>query len=451
MSADRTSRTEVADAVEKAQRPHDDEVEIVDPLLSLEDRENERRRRDQSIARLRLIWSHRSFLGRVAGVSLVAATIIAFLIPKRFTSTARLMPPDESNGPTMGMLAALAGKAGSSLGGLGNELLGLKTTGELFVGILQSRTVEDDLIARFDLRKAYGDKRWEDARKELSRNTGISIDQRSGILSLAVTDKSPQKSAAMAQEYVAELNHTVAELNTSSAHRERIFLESRLNEVQQNLQSAEKQFSEFASKNTAIDIQEQGKAMIEAGATLEGQLIAAQTELEGLRQIFSDNNVRVRETQARVDELRRQLQKLGGKGYGAERTDRQDQDGFYPSVRELPLLGVGYADLYRRMKVQEAVFETLTQQYELAKVEEAKETPSVSVLDPPNIPETKSYPPRLLVAVGGTVFVEMLAIAWLLGKAKWKGTDALDPRKAFISEVFDDVYRSLGRPSTNKL
>ena len=195
----------------------------------------------------------------------------------------------------------------------------------------------------------------------------------------------------------------VTQLNTSSAHRERVFLEDRLTQVKQDLETAEQNFSQFATKNTALDIPTQGKAMIEAAATLEGQLIAAQTELEGLKQVYADGNVRVRSTQARVDELRRQIEKsLGSKSGDPGTGNGQNRQSLYPSIRELPALGVGYADLYRNTKVQEAVFQTLTQEYELAKVQEAKETPSVKVLDPPNVPEKKSFPPRLLIVALGT-------------------------------------------------
>ena len=142
--------------------------------------------------------------------------------------------------------------------------------------------------------------------------TDISSDRKSGIITVKVNDKNPDRAAAMGREYVEALNRIVITLNTSSAHKERVFLEERLGQVQQDLEQAEKDFSQFASKNTAIDVKEQGRAMIGAAAELEGQLIAAQTELEGLRQIYTANNVRVRSVQARIDEYRRQLQKLGG-------------------------------------------------------------------------------------------------------------------------------------------
>jgi len=438
--------------LDKAERTHEEELEFDEPLLPLESEQDVRERREKSIARLFLVWNQRIFLARMAAIGLAGAVLVAFLIPNSYTSTTRLMPPDQGPEGGMAMLAALAGKAGGTIGGLGAQLLGLKTTGDLFIGILQSRTVEDDLIGKFNLRKLYSDKRLEDARTELAKRTGASQDRKSEIITISVTDRSPQRAQQMAEEYVTELNSVVTNLNTSSAHRERVFLEGRLSQVQQNLESAEKQFSQFASKNTAIDIQEQGKAMIQAGAALEGQLIAAQTELEGLRQIFTDNNVRVRETQARIDEIRRQLQKLGGTSSpstDAKAAATTDAGSLYPSIRELPILGVTYADLYRQMKVQEAVFEALTQEYELAKVEEAKETPSVKVLDPANIPEKKSSPPRLLIVFAGTFLAGTVGIAWVFGSAKWQEIDGQAPGKVLAQEVFHSVRKHVPLLSRN--
>ena len=194
------------------------------------------------------------------------------------------------------------------------------------------------MIANFDLRRVYGQRRWVDARKELARQTDISIDRKSGILTIQVTDHDPRRATALAREYVAQLNSVVTQLNTSSASRERVFLEERLGQVKLELESAEKDFSQLASNNAALDIKEQGKAMVESAAILEGQLIAAQTELQGLRQIYTDQNIRVRTTQARIDELRRQIMKMGGET-GPRVARPSEEDDIYPSIRKLPLLG----------------------------------------------------------------------------------------------------------------
>jgi uncharacterized protein involved in exopolysaccharide biosynthesis len=405
---------------------------------------------ESSAIKLRLVWEKRRFVFRCAIYGLVLSALIAFLIPRRFESVARLMPPDQTNSGMAMLAAATGGRTGSSsgpagalgsgglgggLGSIAGDLLGLKSSGELFVGILQSRTVEDDLINKFDLRKVYWDRYMKDARRDLDEKTDLSEDRKSGIITIHVTDRNPQRAAALAQEYVSELNKVVTTLNTSAAHREREFLEGRLTQVKQDLESAENGFSAFASTNTALDIPAQGKAMIEASAALEGQLIGAQTELESLKQMYADGNVRVRATQARVDELRHQLEKIGGKFDSPNQPGRQDDQSMYPSIRKLPLLGVKYADLYRNTKVEEAIFATLTQEYELAKVQEAKETPSVKVLDPPDVPEVKSFPPRMAIIVAGTILAAFLGIFWIFGSRSWTEIDSHDPRKVLLLEI----------------
>src|SRR5437763_5901942 len=287
------------------------------------------------LGRVRMLWTRRRMLYRVTLYAMLASTGLVFLIPSLYESTARLMPPDNQSSSGVAIAAAAmsgAGGAAGGLGGIAGDLLGLKSTSDVFVGVLSSRTVQDKLIEQFNLKKLYGARNMEDARKALTTNTSISVDRKSQITTIIVTDRSPQRAAAMGQAYVEELNRLVAELSTSSARRERIFLEGRLQAVSQDLEAAEKDFSQFASKNTAVDIKEQGRAMVEAAATLQGQLIAAQSELEGLKQIYTDNNVRARSVRARIAELKRQLEKLDGKGEQASELSSEQPDYLYPSI-----------------------------------------------------------------------------------------------------------------------
>jgi capsule polysaccharide export protein KpsE/RkpR len=399
---------------------------------------------ERFFSRLRLLWTSRRFLLRVCLVGLVATTALAFLIRARYQSEVQLMPPDSSSNGVMALLAGLgAGDAGSGgglgggggLAGLAGDLLGMKNTGALFIGVLQSRTVQDRIIDQFDLRRVYDVRLESQAEKKLSDRTEISEDRKSGIISMTVTDRDPRRAAAIANGYVSALNFLMANLNTSSAHRERVFLEGRLANVSRDLEAAEQDLSQFSSKNTTIDVTAQARAVLESSAMLQGQLVAAQSELEGLRQIFTDNNVRVRSTEARIAELRKQIQKMAGQPGAAPSDVAANPDDPYPAVRQLPLLGVGYADHLRHVKVDEAIFETLTKEYELAKVEEAKEIPTVKVLDPPNIPQRKSFPPRLIIISFGTIFVVILGVAWVIGSASWNAIDPRDPRKLFANEV----------------
>lgn len=391
----------------------------------------------KSAANLRLLWQKRSMIRRATLYGLLFFAVVAFLIPSRYESTTRLMPPDNNQAASglAAVAAMVSSSAGSTAGGMANELLGTKSNSDTFAGILSSRTVQDALIEQFELQKVYWDRRMEDARKDLAKHTDVDVDRKTQIVAITVTDHNPKRATAMAQAYVDQLNRLVALLSTSAARRERIFLESRLQSVSAGLEDAEKQFSQFASKNSALDIKEQGKAMMQASAALQGQVIAAQSELEGLRQIYTDNNVRVRSVRARIGELQRQLEKISGKGEDVFQSPNES-DALYPSIRKLPVLGVTYADLYRQTKVQEVVFETLTKQYELAKVQEAKEIPTVKVLDAANVPEKKTFPPRTVIILLGTALSFFGGVIWVFGERSWERMSSDDPRKLLVQDAF---------------
>ena len=402
---------------------------------------------------LQQFWERRRFLFRASLCAFLVSALAAILIPNRYHSTTRLMPPDSQSASGLGILAALSGtslsgKSGvSGLGSLASDLMGVKSSGALFVGIIHSETVQDRLIEQFNLRKGIlGTSKVEDARLYLAEHTDVSEDRKSGIITIGVTDSDPRRSAEIARAYVNELDRLVAQVSTSSARRERIFLEERLKTVKAELDTTAKNFSDFASKNTAIDIPAQGKAMVEAAANLQGRLIAAQAELSGLQQIYTNNNVRVRAAAARVNELQQKLNEVGG---GDSKGNTKEADSLYPSIRKLPVLGVTYADLYLQTKIQATVFELLTQQYELAKVQEAKEIPSVKVLDAAVIPTKKSFPPRLLITVLGTMLGFAVAAIWVLANRKWEGTDSSDPRKIFAQEVIATVSARVSKFSRN--
>jgi capsule polysaccharide export protein KpsE/RkpR len=390
--------------------------------------------RKRVITRLRLFWDARKFLFGAFVLGALVSLGLALLIPSRYEATTQLMPPDGQSSSGMAMLSALAGRAGG-VGGIAGDLLGVKNSGELFVGILECRTVQDRLVEQFDLRHLYHAGKMEDARAGLAAHTRITEDRKSGIIAVTATDQEPRLAAAMAQAYVDELDRLVEQVSTSSARRERIFLEERLRAVKLDLDSAARKFSIFASKNTAIDIPAQSKAMVEAAATLEGQLIASEAELHGLEAMYTEQNVRVRALRARVTELRAQLGKMGGESGTSAAPSSETDASLYPAIRQLPLLGVTYADLYRQTKIQETVYELLTQQYELAKVQEAKEVPSVKVLDAAVAPTKKSFPPRGLLTVAGAVLAFLAACAWILIRQVWREIDPQDPGKQFAVEI----------------
>jgi uncharacterized protein involved in exopolysaccharide biosynthesis len=390
-----------------------------------------------AIPRLRLLWQGRRLLFRSTLAGLLLGTLIAFLLPKRFESRTQLMPPDSRSNSGMAM-AALAAKGGGALGGMAGDLLGLKSSGALFIGILTSATVEDRLVDRFGLEKVYGERLREEARRKLEESTAISEDRKSGIITITIADRDPRRAAAIGRAYIEELDRLVGDLSTSAAHRERVFLEERLQTVKQELDQAAKELSQFESKNTAIDIKEQGKSIVDAAAILMGQLIAAESELKGLEQIYTSNNVRIQSVEARIAELRRQLEKMHGQSGGESGAAGVRGNSLYPSIRELPMLGVTYADLYRRTKIKEVVYETLTQEYELARVQEVEDAPSVKVLDIANVPQKKAFPPRTEIVLLCSFLSLIGAAAWILARGRWEQIEVSSSSgKALALEVFE--------------
>jgi capsule polysaccharide export protein KpsE/RkpR len=394
--------------------------------------------------RATLLWHHRKMLARVAIVSLVLSLTIAFIIPKQYKATASIMPPDQQSSGTM-MLAALMGRGGGlgSLGSLASGLLGGHTTTALFVNLLESGTVSGHLIDRFNLQHVYHTRYRITTAKRLAHRTKITDDKKSGVITIEVEDTDPVRARDLAQAYLDELNKILNQTSTSTARQERMFIEHRLNAVQNDLERAQLELSEFSSKNSTVDIKEQTRAMVDTGARVQAELLVEQSGLQSLRQIYGDNNVRVRETEARIASLQRDLVKMTGSSAplqeaisgGADSSDSSDKGELYPPLRQLPRLAVPYADLYRRVKVQETVFELLTQQYEMARIQEAKDTPVVNVIDVPGIPEKKSFPPRLILTLLLTLFSVAVASALIIFREGWSRLNPNDPRKTLADEV----------------
>lgn len=398
------------------------------------------------VDRTRLLWGNRKLLARVTVISFLTSLAIAFLIPKEYKSTASIMPPEQQGTVAM-MLAALAHS--SSLGLL-SSLPGSHASSDLFMDLLRSGTVSSHLIDRFNLQHAYRKRYRVDAAKHLARITNITENKRSGVITIQVQDTDRQRARDLAQGYLDELNQLVTYTSTSAAHRERVFIEQRLHAVQAALKDAELQLSQFSSNSSAFDLREQTRAMVDAGARLQAELLVEQSTVESLRQSYGDSNIRVRQSQARIATLQRELLKMkgtpgdpgpdvsaGNSNQAAGNTD------LYPPLRELPGLAVSYTDLYRRVKVQETVYELLTQQYEMARIEEAKDIPPVSVIDQPGLAEKKSFPPRVLLTLLCTVLALVGACMFVIVRHKWSRVSMNDPRKELAMEMAPVLRRQL--------
>jgi capsule polysaccharide export protein KpsE/RkpR len=222
----------------------------------------------------------------------------------------------------------------------------------------------------------------------------------------------------MTQAYVDALDDLLIKVNTSTARREREFIEQRLVTVQSDLEKAQLALSDYASKNTTLDVKEQTKAMIDVGAKLEAALVVARAESDSMSQIYGEGNVRMRAANARVGELERELKKISG-SQGGGQEEASGPNRLYPSLRELPIVAVRWADLYRQVKVKETVYDLLTEQYELARIE-----------------EVKSIPPRLIIMLVFTTLAVFGSAMFLIAVERWKQISPQDARKQLANTVW---------------
>jgi capsule polysaccharide export protein KpsE/RkpR len=386
---------------------------------------------------LRLFWVKRQMMSGILATGILLSILYAYYLPVVYTSTTTLMPPDSasSNSNLMSLLSA-TGSAGT----VGTAALGMKTPGAVFTGILGSRTVQEDLVRRFNLMSHYKQHLLEDACKQLMADTVIREDTKSGIIAISVIADSPLLASNIAQGYVAELDRVVNNNSTSAARRERIFLEERLKEIKQDLDDSAKALSQFSTKSRTIDIPSQGKAMVDSGLRLQDQMVAARSDLAGLQQSYSEDNVRVRSAHARIAELQLQIDKIMG---STKEPTLDVNDSAYPSISELPALGLTYSDLQRKMSVEEALWEALTRQYEAARVQEAKEIPTVRVLDVANIPQHKSAPARASIVMLGGMLSLFAACILVFVISFWEKMGTLDEPKKLLTEIVGTTLNSL--------
>jgi capsule polysaccharide export protein KpsE/RkpR len=239
--------------------------------------------------------------------------------------------------------------------------------------------------------------------------------------------------------YIEELDRTIKDVSTSAARRERMFLEQRLASEKKALDEAQQKFSQFASSNMALDIPEQTRVTVEAASRLEGELIANRAQLEVLQQTYTPENYRVKNLQTHVNELERELTRLNT---GKSAKGRSEALNPYPAVKNLPVLGVQWSDLYRDAKIHETVFELLTQQYEMAGIQEAREIPVIKVLDPPSSPEFKRPSVWLILLISSVVSTLLAAIGILL-RDKWAMWNAEDPRRVLLAKVYSGTRESI--------
>jgi uncharacterized protein involved in exopolysaccharide biosynthesis len=350
-----------------------------------------------------LIWRRRASVFTVLGIALFIAVVLTIVLPKKYEATASLITPREN--AASGLLGGLA-----TASGLLQQMPpsmnppSLVPNRDLIVGVLKSRAVAQAVAERFDLLSRFQLRFAGDAVKRLQDATTVSI-SREGVVSVIVEDTDPKLAADMANFYVEEVDRRVAQYSMGEAGRQRGFLTQQLARAKTDLDEAEQALRRFQEQNRAIVLQEQTRGAIEAAARLKGEILAAQVQLQVMRNFATDANPEVVSLRRRIDEMNRQFTQMQyGVADAQSADDKRRSRDFTVPFAKVPEVGLELARLTRDVKIQETLVALLTQNMEQARLGEARDLPVAQVLDRA-VPPDHHARPRLSVnlAIGGVV------------------------------------------------
>jgi len=344
----------------------------------------------------------RLILGVPFAVGIIAA-IISLLMTPIYTGTAKLLPPQQSQSSATALLSQLG-----ALSGLAGAAVGIKNPNDLYVAMLKSRTVADSLIQRFKLQALYEAEYMVDARKALDKASEITSGK-DGVITIEVEDEDPKRAAGLANAYVEELEKLTQTLGVSEASQRRLFFENQLKTTKSGLADAEIALQKTQEQTGLINLDEQGKAIIEAVATVRAQIAAREIQLRVMRSFATDRNPDLVRSEQELNGLRAQLAKL-------ERTNAVGQGDIFVPTRKVPEAGLEYLRRLRDVKYQETIFELMAKQYELARMDEAKDASLIQILDKAIEPEKRSRPKRFLIVILTVLIAAFLAVLWAFVK-----------------------------------
>jgi tyrosine-protein kinase Etk/Wzc len=336
----------------------------------------------------------------IFGLPLVAAIMaagISLLMPNWYTATARLMPPQQSQSTA----AALLGQLGALSGGA-SQALGIKNPSDIFVAMLKSRTVADAIIERFKLKEVYDEELMDDARKALNKNVNISAG-RDSVITIEAEDRQPKRAADMANAYIDELEKLTQRLAVGEAGQRRLFFEQQLKQAKDDLTNAETELTKFQIEKRLLNPQGQASLAISAAAGLQAQIAAKEVQIMSLKSFATQGNPDLHRAQEELAGLRAQLAKVGRGG-------SSDPGDVLLSLGKAPEQGAEYLRRFRELKYYETLYELLARQYELARIDEAKEATLIQVLDTAIEPERKSSPKRAIIVILAALAFGIVAI-----------------------------------------
>lgn len=328
------------------------------------------------------------------------ALAISLLMTPTFTSTVTIMPPEQQQSAMSAMLGQLGGLA--SLAGVGG---GIKSPSDLYVGLLESRTITDSLINRFKLQERYEKKTVEDTRRELASMRSFNNGKKDGTISVSASDKDPKFAADLANAYVEELMKLSQTLNLTEASQRRAFLEKQLKEAKDSLANAEVALRKTQERTGMLQPDAQVKEIISSAAQLKGTIAAKEVELKSMRSFATSSNPQFVRAQEELRGLQAQLGKL-------EKSQPGGNGDFMVPTANIPGVAVDYVRSVRDVKYYETIFELLAKQFEMAKIDEARDSSTIQVLDKAIPAERKSKPQRLLITAAGVITGVLLGI-WI--------------------------------------
>jgi tyrosine-protein kinase Etk/Wzc len=365
----------------------------------------------------------------VTVLTAVLAAIVAFLLPKMYTATTTILPPQESQSTA----ASLVGQIGM-FNGLAGTDLGLKNPSDLFTTMLKSRSVQHAIVDQFNLRRVYGVKLDEDARKKLNQRSDISDDDQ-GIITISVSDHDPKRAADMANAYVNQLRLLNQTLGVSEAARQRLFYQQKMDAEREELSKAELALSQAQEKTGLVQPDAQGRAIIEAVATTRAQVALAEVQMQAMRTYATPSNPDLQRKEQELAGLRAELAKL-------ERSSGSLGNGQVEiPTRRLPEVELDYLRRSRDLKYHEALYEFLNKQLEAARIDEAKEAIVVQVIDKAVVPGKKSGPKRMLIVLVSTLLAFFLSCAWGLVVEVFR-RKRQDPYEAARLEMIRSAWQS---------
>lgn len=361
-----------------------------------------------------VLAARKRFILSVSFAVAVITAIAVLIMPVTYTATTTMLPPQQQESTAMAMLGQMGGLA-SLAGGGAASALGLKNPDDLYIGLLQSEQVLDGIIQRFGLMKVYKAKILSDARRALQANTKI-LSEKSSLLSISVKDHNAKRAAAIANAYVDELHELMSHLAVTSAAQRRMFFEQQVSQEKEKLADAEVALEKTEMKTGIIQPQGQAQAIIATIMQLRSQISATEVELEALRTSATDQNPEVITLQSQIAALRTQLAEFEK---GHPKSVPLEGNVLTPTS-EVPAASLEYLRRMRDVRYQETLFEFMTRQYEMARVDEARQGQMIQVVDPALIPDRRSWPPRTLLTLLAFFLTAMVASFWVILQAGYK-------------------------------